>query len=696
MCSCRLGTAVLLACALATAVLAQDLERSLQHGVTGEWRNYGADLASTKFSPLAQIDRDNFDDLKIIWRWKSSDRFLSTTTASGGEWWSRSDDIFDHLLQADAKRWRLRLGEPVRPPISNMKVTPLMIGGALYLNTALSTGVSLDAATGDELWIYNPKSYETGTSPMQMMFNVRGVAYWTDGKAERIFWGTADARLLCAEAKTGRPCHGFGRNGAVDLYDGLPRGSRRERDHLNAMLLSVSSPPLIVRNTVVVGSAISDHRITKIAVPGWVRAYDALTGKLKWVFKTVPEPGEFGSDTWKHDSWAYSGNANVWTTMSADEELGYVYLPVSTGTNDYYGGHRLGDNLFAETLVCVDAETGKRIWHFQFVHHGLWDYDLPAAPNLVDVTVNGRAIKAVAQVTKQGFVYAFDRATGKPIWPIEERPVPTDTNLEGEVLSRTQPFPTRPAPFEYQGVSVDDLADFTPEIRQLASSAIKDFRIGPLFTPPMRAETGGVKGTIFRPGTGGGANWYGAGVDPETGVLYVPSRNSFSVISYYSPKTGGATLRYARVTADEEASLGEQTYQPSMPDGLPLFKPPYSRITAIDMNTGEHLWSVPTGNGDRLRKHPRLRNLDLPPLGGAGARAGPLVTKTLLIYPLNADGERSPRLVAYDKSTGREVGSVDLPGEALGTPMTYSLGGRQYIALAIGGDTPEIIAFALP
>jgi len=284
---------------------------------------------------------------------------------------------------------------------------------------------------------------------------------------------------------------------------------------------------------------------------------------------------------------------------------------------------------------------------------------------------------------------------GKPIWPIEERPVPTDTNLEAEVPSRTQPFPTRPAPFEYQGVSIDDLVDFTPEVQQLASTAIKEFRIGPLFTPPMRAEEGSVKGTIFRPGTGGGANWYGAGVDPETAVLYVPSRNSFSVISYYSPKSSRASLRYARVTADEESAPGARTYQPAMPDGLPLFRPPYSRMTAIDMNTGEHLWSAPTGNGDRIRQNPRLRDLDLPPLGGAGARAGPLVTKTLLIYPLSADGERSPRLVAYDKRTGREVGTVDLPEEALGTPMTYLLHGRQYITLAVSGDAPEIIALAL-
>jgi quinoprotein glucose dehydrogenase len=692
-----LALLVTLACAVGATAVARSPETDRVPPAIGEWPSYGADLASTKYSPLAQIDRTNFRDLKLAWRWKSADRFLSRTTAGGSEWWSRSEHIFDQLLEENPRRWRLERGAPIPPPIGNMKVTPLMVGGVLYLNTALSTGVALDAASGELLWILNPKSYEVGTSPMQMLFNVRGVAYWSDGQARRIFWGTADARLICADAKTGRPCEGFGKNGEVDLYDGLPRGNRQERDHLNAMLLSVSSPPLVVRNTVVVGSAISDHRVTEKAVPGWVRAYDAVTGKLKWVFKTIPEPGEFGAETWQNDSWKYSGNTNVWTMMSADEELGHVYLPVSTGTNDYYGGHRPGDNLFAESLVCVDVETGKRLWHFQTVHHGLWDYDLPAAPNLLDVTVDGKPIKAVAQISKQGFVYAFDRVTGTPIWPIEERPVPVDTNLEGEVPSRTQPFPTRPPAFEYQGVTIDDLVDFTPEIRRMAVDAVRDFKTGPLFTPPIRAEAGGLKGTIFRPGTGGGGNWYGAGVDVETGVLYVPSRNAFSVISYYSPHQSGGTLRYARIaTPEAENGPGGGTYRPTMPEGLPLFKPPYSRMTAIDMNTGQLLWTVPTGNGDRIRTHPRLRDLDLPPLGGAGSRAGPLVTKTLLIYPLNADGDRAPRLVAYDKATGRELASVDLPAEPLGTPMTYFVNGKQYVALAVGGVAPELVAFALP
>jgi quinoprotein glucose dehydrogenase len=308
----------------------------------GEWRSYGSDLASSKYSALAQIDRSNFSRLRIAWRWKSADGFLSKRTVSGAEWWGAAPSILEELLKENPHRWRYQLGVPVQPPIGNMKVTPIMANGRLFVNTALSMAVALDARTGEMVWIQNPKSYEAGTSAMNMQFNVRGVAYWSDGRESRILWGTSDARLLCADAMSGRPCAGFGRDGQVDLYAGLPRGSRADRDYLNAMLLSVTSPPLVVGRTVVVGSAVSDHRITKVSVPGWVRAFDVMTGAQKWVFKTVPEAGEFGADTWKNDAWAYSGNTNVWTTMSADAELGYVYLPTSTPTNDYYGGHRLG------------------------------------------------------------------------------------------------------------------------------------------------------------------------------------------------------------------------------------------------------------------------------------------------------------------------------------------------------------------
>lgn len=662
-----------------------------QQGATdGEWRVYGGDKGGTKYSPLDQIDRDNYPDLEIAWRWKSVDGFLSKTTAAGGEWWSSRDAVVEQLEKETEELYRNQNS----PNYSSFQATPLMVGGVLYFNTPLSQGVAVDARTGETLWVYNPKSYEEGTTSMTVTWRERGVAYWTDGTDERVLWGTGSGHLICVHAKTGYPCEGFGQNGRVDLTVGLPRADRSERDYLNAMLYSVQSPPIIVGDVVIHGSSIADRRIAKEAVPGWVRAWDVRTGEHKWDFHTVPQEGEEGVETWLNDSWKYSGNANVWSYLSADEELGIVYLPTGTSTNDYYGGHRLGDNLFAESIVAVNAETGEKVWHFQAIHHGLWDLDFPTAPNLLDITVDGRPIKALAQVSKQGFIYAFDRVTGEPIWPIEERPVATDTNIPGEVPSPTQPFPTKPAPFEYQGVVEDDLVDFTPEIRQMALEAVRGFRLGPIYTPQMMAD-GEVKGLLFRPTGGGAANWSGAAVDPETGILYVPSRNSAGVTTFYQPV--GGTLDYTHGAPESQRlSGGGARNFPTMPRGLPLLKPPYSRMTAIDMNTGDHVWMTPLGNGDRIRNHPMLRDLNLPPLGGDG-RGGPLLTKTLLFTALSAGGSNNgPRLVAFDKATGEELGSVDLPRGAIGTPMTYMVDGKQYIALTIGGTPPELIAFALP
>ena len=454
--------------------------------------------------------------------------------------------------------------------------------------------------------------------------------------------------------------------------------------------MGVASPPIVAHNIVVTPSVISDGAIRKEAPPGWLKGVDARTGDTKWMFRTVPQADDFGVDTWLNESWRYSGNANVWTMLSVDDEAGYIYLPTGTPTGDYYGGHRLGDNLFAESLVALDIETGQRMWHFQAVHHGVWDFDFPAAPNLLDITVDGRSVKAIAQVSKQGFTYVFDRVTGDPVWPIEERPVATDGALEGEVLSPTQPFPTKPPPFEYQGVRIDDLVDFTPEIRAMAVEAVKDFRLGPLFSPPTLSVDGGAQGTIQRPYVGGGASWTGAAVDPETGLLYVPSMNRFSVLKYYTPDPAdGGNLRYTM------RGLAAGT-QPQMPQGLPLLKPPYTRITAIDLNAGEHAWMQPNGDGNRYRNHPLLRDLDLPPLGGEG-HGGPVLTRTLLISALTAGGtDDGPRLVARDKATGVIVGSVDLPSGAIGTPMTYMYEGKQYLALTVGGEIPELIALSLP
>ena len=676
-----LATMTMTWCLAATSATAQ------QGATSGEWRSHSGDLGATKYSPLDQITADNFADLDVAWHWLTVDTHLARSTGAGITL-TPAETVFELLEREEPDRWAEWDGvrrSLTRPSIRALVATPLMVNGVLYLSTALYRVAAIDARTGETLWVHDPRAYESG-SPPPLPWRHRGVAYWEDDGVARVFWGTGDGFLIAVDAKTGLPAEDFGDHGRVDLTAGLPRAPRERRDILNLLPISSQSPPLVVRDTVIVGSSINDRALTKEAPPGWVRAYDVRTGRPKWDFHTVPQsPDELGADTWLDDSWRYSGNTNVWSLMSGDDELGFAYLPIGTATNDYYGGHRLGDNLFAESLVAVDAETGERQWHFQMVHHGLWDYDNPAAPNLLDITVDGRPVKAVAQVTKQGFIYAFDRVTGEPIWPIEERAVPTDTDLEGEVLSPTQPFPMRPAPFECQGTSIDDLVNFTPEIRQLAVAAVEGFRLGPLYTPQM------LSGTVMRPSVGGGANWSGAAVDPETGYLYVPSLNAHSTIGLSAPEPEEqeqSTLRYLR----RSLSAG-----PVMPRGLPLWKPPYSRMTAIDMNTGDHVWMTPTGNGDRFRNHPMLRDLDLAPLGGDAGRTGPLLTRTLLIHALTAGGtDGGPRLVAYDKATGAELASLDLPGGALGAPMTYLLDGTQYIAVTVGGDISGLVAFRLP
>ena len=464
-----------------------------QYGATnGEWRSVGGDIGGTKYSPLDQITAENFGDLEPAWHWKTVDTHLTRSTEVGA---SRipADALFDLLEQEQPDRWTSWDGvrhSRGRPSTRGLVATPLMANGVLYLSTPLYQAAAIDARTGETLWVHDPRAYEAGTPP-PLAWRHRGVAYWErDGEA-RVIWGTGDGALVAVDARTGLPASDFGENGRVDLTAGLPRATRGERDILNMIALSSQSPPIVVRDTLVVGSTINDRVITKEAPPGWARAYDARTGRHRWDFHTVPQSGdEFGADSWIGESWRYSGNTNVWSLMSADAELGLVYLPVGTATNDYYGGHRLGDNLFAESLVAVDVETGERRWHFQMVHHGLWDYDNPAAPNLLDITVDGRAIKAIAQVTKQGFVYAFDRVTGESIWPIEERPVPTDTDLEGEAPSPTQPFPTKPAPFEYQGTSIDDLVDFTPEIRQMGGLGDRGFPPRPALHAPDAGRYG--------------------------------------------------------------------------------------------------------------------------------------------------------------------------------------------------------------
>jgi quinoprotein glucose dehydrogenase len=649
-----------LAAALAAPALGQSGARD------GQWRCYAGDNGATKYSPLDQIDKDNVKGLKVAWQWNSPD---------------------NAVLNGDPFKYIERV-----PFI--YEATPLMVDGVLYVSTSYSQVAAIDAADGKTKWVYDPKCYDGGR-PTNLGFVHRGVAWWTDGKGDdRVLIGTGDSWLIALDAKTGKPCPAFGTDGKVDLTEGLRRKfDRKQRNY------AVTSPPVVCRDVVVVGSSISDLPTGKEMPPGDVRGFDVRTGKPVWTFQTVPQPGEYGNRSWEEGSWKYTGNTNVWAPMSADDELGYVYLPVSTPTNDWYGGHRPGNNLFADSLVCLEAKTGKRVWHFQLVHHGLWDYDPPAAPNLADITVDGQKIKAVAQVTKQGFCFVFDRATGEPVWPIEERPAP-QSKVPGEKTSPTQPFPTKPPPFDRQGVQLDDLIDFTPGLRREAEEIVKKFEYGPLYTPPSE------KGTLQLPGWTGGANWGGAAFDPETGRLYVSSLTSPIRVALEKPKAEDKTdFDFVRLLEGEVKG----------PRGLPLFKPPYGRITAIDLTKGEHAWVVPLGGGPR--DHPALKDLKLGPLGSP-QRASLLVTKTLLfagqmgkvdkaVGIIRDGGELKdmkealtfhPCLRAFDKETGRLIAEVELPDNVTGAPMTYTVGKKQYIVFAVGGlfNPAKLVALSLP
>jgi quinoprotein glucose dehydrogenase len=631
------------------------LPESIQTLAQGEWRAYAGSNAATHYSPLTQIDRNNAKNLHVAWRWKSPDQVIK---------------------EADPK-----VG-----PTRAFEATPLMVGGVLYTSTSLSEVAAIDAVTGETKWVFDPKVYQNGLGiPANDGWLHRGVAYWRNGDDERIVILTAFAQMIALDAKTGTPVQGFGADGRVDLAEGLRRPV--DRDYY-----TMSSPPMIIRGVIVVGSSVMDWWGHRPSPPGDVRGFDAVTGRLLWTFHTVAQAGEPGVETWQNDSWEQTGNANVWAPMSADEQLGYVYLPVSTPTNDYYGGDRPGDGLYGESLVCLEVATGKVVWHYQLVHHGLWDYDNPAAPNLIDIMVDGKPVKAVAQVTKQAFVYVFDRITGKPVWPIEEQPVPA-SSVPGEHASKTQPLPTKPAPFDIQGVRDEDLINVTPEIHQEAVDIIAKFDHGPLFTPPSE------RGTIQVPGVGGGANWSGAAIDPETGMLYVGSyRLPFVIKLFKPPPEWGVSYDFVAMPR----------YLPG-PRGLPLLKPPFGSITAIDMNSGEHRWRIPVGHGEQL---PALRDLGIHEVLGFPSRSFALVTKTVLIVlqmgyyspprmvagrPIADLNNRDPHLWVYDKTSGEMLAEIPLPANATGAPLTYMANGKQYIVFAVGGGPlpEELIAVSL-
>jgi quinoprotein glucose dehydrogenase len=621
----------------------------------GEWPAYAGTYAAARYSPLAQINRDNAKNLRIAWRWKSPDMAI-------------------------------KQAKPEIGPSFVNESTPLMIGGVLYTSTSLSQVAAIDAATGETKWVFDPKVYENGIGPpANLGWTHRGVAYWRNGDDERIVILTAFAQMIALDAKTGIPVPGFGKNGRVDLALGLRRPV--DRDYYTN-----TSPPVIVRGVIVVGSSVMDWWAKK-SPPGDVRGFDVITGRLLWTFHTVPQGEEPGAETWEKDSWKEAGNANVWAPMSADEELGYVYLPVSTPTNDYYGGHRPGDGLYGESLVCLDVTTGKKVWHYQLVHHGLWDYDPPAAPNLIDITVDGKPVKAVAQSTKQAFLYVFDRVTGKPVWPIEEQPVPA-SGVPGEAASKTQPVPSKPAPFDIQGARDEDLNDLTPAIHQEAIDIAKAYDRGGLFTPPSQ------RGTIFVPGVAGGASWSGAAIDPETGMLYVGTQRLPFVITIAKPEPGQGTYDF----------IGRAQYLPG-PRGLPLLKPPFGSITAIDMNSGEHRWRIPVGRSEAMGS---VKRLGVDGKWGLPFRSWALLTKTVMIVvqmgyngpprfvpgfnvPVRDLFNLDPHLWVYDKASGEMLAEIELPANATGSPMTYMAGGKQYIAFPVGGSNlvEELIAVSL-
>ena len=630
-------------------VLVFSTSGSAQQGTTGEWHVHGGDSGYTRYSSLDQINKDTVGDLDIAWRRSSVDASL--------------------ILQ-----W------PDLQYSNQLRSTPIMVDGILYASNGIGLVEAFDPGTGQTLWVQD-HSFLGDDTPRGA--SNRGVAYWADGADKRIF-SIRPPYLLATNASTGQSLDSFGSNGKVDLRYDAETG------------YSGTSPPVVVKDVVILGSAMADHPYTKEQHPGDVRAYDVRTGELRWTWSPIPKAGEPGVETWLDDSWTYSGMANVWTMFSADLELGYVYLPTGAPTNDMYGGHRPGNNLYANSLVCVDATTGERVWHFQTVHHDLWDYDNNVAPILMDITVDGRDIKAVVQLTKQAIAYTFDRVTGEPVWPIIERPVP-GSNTPGEWISPTQPFPTKPLPFDRHGITEDDLIDFTDELKAEALEIAEPYILGEIYTPPsIRGEDAtDTKGTLQLPGSVGGAEWGGAGFDPETGMLYIPSVTGAFAADLTPGNPDRMNVRFTR---------GTRAF-PDGPRGLPLTKPPYGRITAIDMNTGEHVWMVPNGNGPR--NHPAIDHLNLPPLGQPG-RAMTLLTKSLLFVsegdpimvrtPPGAGEDAGKAFRAYNKDSGAVVWETIFPAGTNGSPITYMHNGKQYIVMPIGSLTHpgEWVALALP
>jgi quinoprotein glucose dehydrogenase len=632
------------------------------------WNAWGGDGGAQKYSPLADINRTNVKDLKVAWTWDANEQLIP---ASDGQ-------------------------KPARP--GQFQATPLAINDTLIFSTPYNRVIAMEAMTGRQYWAFDPEPWKGYGQPSNGTGLVhRGVATWTDGKQRRVFINSR-WRLFALDAKDGKPIPTFGANGEIDLTAGLSRSIRKEH-------YTNTSPPLVWGNLVILGNGVGDRLQYRGDPPGDIQAFDVRTGKRVWRFKTVPEAGEFGNDTWKDDSWKYVGHTNAWAPLSADDARGIVYVPVGTPSNDYWGGERKGAGLFGEAVVALDARTGKRVWHFQTAHHGLWDYDPPTAPVLLTVTQGGKKRDIVAAATKQGFLFVFDRVTGKPIWPIEERAVP-QSDVPGEESSPTQPFPTKPAPFSPQGFTADDVADFTPEIRQAALAAIAPFRLGPLFTPPS------MQGTIVRPGVIGGAGWGGVAIDRETGWAYIKASHDPAVMAIAKRDAPSDTIDapYAvdnsrralavRLPVTGEGTAGGAGGAPGGGRGggrgssIPIIKPPYGTLTAIDLNTGDTKWTIPFGDTPDVRTNPALAGVKLPEKLGVVGSPGGMVTKGGLVF-LTGGGRV---LYAIDSKTGEYKWEHDLGQVAYSNPMTFrSKAGKQYVIIATGAaTTSKLVAFALP
>jgi quinoprotein glucose dehydrogenase len=626
----------------------------------GEWPSYTGDTRGSRYAPLDQVTAANFGTLEVAWR-----------------------------LKTDAFGPR---------PEFKLEGTPLMVGGMLYTTAGTRRAViALDAATGELRWMYSLDEGARGAAAPRPLSG-RGLAYWTDGTSSRILYTTPGYRLIALDAKTGALVPSFGDKGIVDLKADI---DQQILPDLETGEIGFQGAPVVARDVVIIGAAFREGGTPKSMRnnKGYIRGFDVRTGKRLWTFHTIPKKGEPGYDTWLDGSAEVAGNTGMWTQLTVDEELGIVYLPIESPTGDYYGGHRPGNNLYGESLVAVDLRTGAKKWHYQIVRHPIWDFDLSAAPILIDITVEGRAIKAVALPTKQGLLYVFDRVTGVPVWPFEEMPVEKG-DVPGEWYAPTQPMPTKPKAYSRNGVLESDLIDFTPALKEAGLAAAQRFKLGPIFTPPIVSDPNGKAGVLTNGPTNGGTNWPGGSYDPETRILYLSASNfSPFLLGVIPPPAGTSDMRYVRGAA---LAPGAPRLSFSV-QGLPILKPPYGTITAIDMDKGEILWQVPHGDTpDYVRNNEALKGLDIPRTGQPGS-VGTLVTKTLIIagdpeFTSTPTRPRSALLRAYDKATGKEVGAVTIPAPQSGSPMTYMLGGRQYIVVAVSGGnySGEYVAFRLP